>query len=180
LGIDGRVKLIGFIGRVNHQKNVIVAIKTCMEVLLRRNDARVLWIGEGPFLDQVRDIAKSSGLFNYFYFFNFRKDIPDILQAIDVLFMPSNFEGFPLLVLEALHAGVPFVGSNTPGILEALPDRLQRFCAEPDNINAHVENVFEAFQSTRGSINGDDFLGQFSPVAFHKRVAMKYTASLSK
>jgi glycosyltransferase EpsF len=180
LDLDEGIKLIGFIGRVNYQKNVVVAMKTCLEIMQRRTDLRVIWVGEGPYLDQVKNMAQSSDFSRCFYFFNFRKDIPDILQAIDVLFMPSNFEGLSLLVLEALHSGVPIVGSRTPGILEALPQSRHSLCAEPSDIDAHIRNILLAFHN-KGKMAADkDFLELFSPENFHKRMVSSYSMAIKQ
>ena len=178
LGIDDKEKLVGFIGRVNYQKNVIVGIKACIEVLRQSLNASILWIGEGPFLVQVKNIVRESGFSNRVFFFNFRKDIEDILQAIDVLFLPSNFEGFPLLVLEALHAGVPVAGSNTPGILEALPQSMHGRCAAAKDIEGHVKNILQVLSEPALREIPKDFLSRFTGEAFYKRVTQAYGESL--
>jgi glycosyltransferase EpsF len=174
IGLGGEAKIVGFIGRVNQQKNVIVGIKACIEVLHQCPEAIILWIGEGPFLEEVIKIAQESGFLTRILFHNFRKDITDILQAIDVLFLPSNFEGFPLLVLEALQAGVPLVGSNTPGILEALPPAMHDRCASAVDIDGHVKNILRILTTPTLREIPTDFLKEFTKEAFYKRILTRY------
>jgi glycosyltransferase involved in cell wall biosynthesis len=178
LNISEKAKVVAFIGRVNWQKNVVVAIRSCLKVLSQQKDARVLWIGEGPLLPQVKEMVASAGLENRVNFLNFRKDISNILQSIDVLFLPSNFEGLPLLVLEALQAGVPFVGSNTPGLLEALPPAMHILCASPGDEDLHVKNIVKAFQLRHDNTLSRSFLEQFAPEAFYSRILAAYRLNL--
>lgn len=179
IGLGQEAKIIGFIGRVNYQKNVIMGIKACIEVLRQCPDAFILWIGEGPFLDQVKEVARESGFLKRICFFNFRKDIADILQAIDVLFLPSNFEGFPLLVLESLQAGVPLVGSNTPGILEALPSAMHGRYAPAGDIESHVKNILRVLDAPLSREIPMDFLKEFTGEAFFKRILIRYEKCLA-
>jgi glycosyltransferase involved in cell wall biosynthesis len=158
---------------------VEVAMMACIEVLRQDTQANVLWIGEGPVLEKVKAIAKASENPNRIFFFGFRKDIPDVLQAADVLFMPSRFEGLPLLVLEALQAGIPLVASNTPGILEALPENLHARCSASDDIDGHVKNIRDVLQQPRQRIVPEDFLGEFSGKAFYQRILRAYQKSLN-
>lgn len=180
LGLNESAKLICFVGRVNYQKNVEVAMTACVEVLRQETCANVLWIGEGPFLEKVKAIAKASKNAGRISFFGFRKDIPDILQAADVLFMPSRFEGLPLLVLEALQAGISLVVSNTPGILEALPASMHERCAAPNDIDAHVKNIMDVLRQPQQRIIPEDFLREFSGKAFYQRILRAYQQSLEE
>ena len=49
-------------------------------------------------------------------------DLPDLLLAADVLAIPSRYEGLPLVLLEAMAAGLPVAGSRIPGIMEVVRD----------------------------------------------------------
>lgn len=58
-----------------------------------------------------------------------RHDLAGRLRSFDAIVMPSRFEGLPMLVVEALCAGVPVLATNAPGLDEALPDWYPGRCA---------------------------------------------------
>ena len=61
-----------------------------------------------------------------------RHDLAGRLRSFDAIVMPSRFEGLPMLVVEALCAGVPVLATNAPGLDEALPDWYPGRCAVAD------------------------------------------------
>jgi len=178
LGIQSSDKIIGFIGRITYQKNPIVGIKACIEVLKKRSDTHALFVGEGPYLADLKDIASQSETKNRIHFFGFRRDIPDILEAIDIFFQPSHFEGFPLATLEALNSGISFVGSNTAGLLEALPEDMHHFCSEPNNLTGHINNIITILNSLPCRTRPIAFLEKYTAKAFYSRIIDNYRKAL--
>jgi glycosyltransferase involved in cell wall biosynthesis len=74
----------------------------------------VVIAGEGPLAGPLRAQARAAGLDVVFP--GQRGDIPALLAAADVVTVPSDWEGQPLIVQEALRAGRPLVASRTGGI----------------------------------------------------------------
>lgn len=102
--------LITFIGMLTERKRPLMAIKAAK--LLRNNKIRMLIIGHG-YLDKecrykVRDNEKIIITPN-------RKDIPEILNATNILFNPGVGEGLPGVVMEAAACGVPSIASDEGG-----------------------------------------------------------------
>ena len=62
----------------------------------------------------------------------FRKDVPAVLGGLDVIAMPSVFEGLPLVLLEAFAAGCPAVAHAVDGIPEIIDDGVNGFLTRPD------------------------------------------------
>ena len=58
-----------------------------------------------------------------------RDDVADFLRAADLLLLTSSFEGCPLVVLEAMQAGLPVVSTNAGGVYELFADRRDDFIA---------------------------------------------------
>lgn len=50
----------------------------------------------------------------------FRKDIPEITQTIDIAVIPSKWEGFGLVAIEAMACGKPIVATDIPGLAEVV------------------------------------------------------------
>lgn len=113
LGVPSDALLIGHIGRFNKQKNHGYLIKVFSEVVKKRPDAMLLLVGEGELMEEVRKASSEAGIEDKVVFAGVRSDVPQLLSAMDVLALPSLYEGMPNVVIEAQAVGVPCVISDT-------------------------------------------------------------------
>jgi glycosyltransferase involved in cell wall biosynthesis len=93
---------------------------------------------------EVRALVKSLGLTAAVDWTGFVVDVGAELSKIDVLVLPSLFgEGLPMVVLEAMAAGVPVVASNVEGVPEAIRGGQDGLLVEPGNAKALVDALDE-------------------------------------
>lgn len=104
--------LIGHIGRFNKVKNHNFLIDIFVEVLKIRGDAVLMLVGDGTLKDEIVEKVNSLGINKKVLFLGTRNDVSKLLQAIDIVVLPSFYEGFPLTVVEAEAAGVPVIMSD--------------------------------------------------------------------
>lgn len=112
--------VIGHIGRFNMQKNHEKLITIYEEISKRRNDAVLVLIGDGELRDQIQNMVKEKQL--NVRFVGLSDEIPQWLQAMDVLLFPSLFEGLPVAIIEAQASGLPCVLSDTISPMTAITD----------------------------------------------------------
>lgn len=102
---------IGHVGGFFEQKNHKFLIKIFREVLNRKPNAKLFLIGDGPLKDEimknVSDIRKSV------IFVGTVDNVNDYMQAMDIMVLPSLFEGLPLVAIEWQINGLPSLLSNT-------------------------------------------------------------------
>lgn len=110
--IKDDVLLLGFIGRLSFPKNPCKAIEIFKEVFETNPRAKLLIVGTGDLLFKVQKKINELHLEENVIIAGLRKDVNKIYSALDVLIMPSNFEGFPLTAVEAQCAGLKCVLSN--------------------------------------------------------------------
>ena len=79
-------------------------------------------VGEGPLMDQMKSLAASLGIGSRVRFLGQRMDVDQLLAEAQASLLVTNWEGFPLSVLEAMRAGLPVVASSVGGIEEAVRD----------------------------------------------------------
>jgi glycosyltransferase involved in cell wall biosynthesis len=65
-----------------------------------------------------------------------RTDVPEILQALDIFVLPSNWEGLPNAVLEAMAAGLPVVATRVGGVPEVVVEGQTGILVPPRDPNA--------------------------------------------
>lgn len=104
--------VIGSVARFSPQKNHAFIIKCFVETLKLIPSARLMLVGTGVLMEDVKELTKRLEVFDKVIFTGLRADVPDLLQAFDVFLMPSVFEGLPVSVIEAQAAGLPCVLSD--------------------------------------------------------------------
>lgn len=105
LGIDKGIKLLGHVGSFTYQKNHDMVLKIFEEYLKKNSSARLLLVGRGVLKQQVLNKIHNMGLKDKIIVLENRSDIPELMSAMDVFLLPSRWEGFPVVMLEAQRMG---------------------------------------------------------------------------
>ena len=114
--------LVGAIGRLVWQKGFEYLVQAIPMVLNKFPKAQVLIVGEGPIKHHLEALSHKLKIGRHLIFAGFRKDIKQILSAIDMLVIPSVLEGFPIITLEGMAMTKPIIATNIDGIKEQIID----------------------------------------------------------
>jgi glycosyltransferase involved in cell wall biosynthesis len=79
-----------------------------------------VWAGKGKVDDRLKKMVQDLGVSDRVHFLGERFDIPDLLDAADIFILPSQYEGMPLAIMEAMAKGLPVIASAVSGIPEEL------------------------------------------------------------
>lgn len=104
--------VIGCVGRFRTEKNQAFLLGVLQEALKTEPNAVLLFAGDGPLEDDCKQKAAEMGIADKCVFLGMRSDIPDVMQAMDVLAMPSLFEGLPVTGIEAQAGGLNVIAST--------------------------------------------------------------------
>lgn len=112
LGLDDDVTAIGFCGRLRPQKNPVFLIDVFQRYLALNPKSVLLIIGDGELRDDVEARVAQHGIADHVRFLGGeRSDVNELYQAMDAFVLPSIFEGFGIVYLEAQCAGLPCLAS---------------------------------------------------------------------
>lgn len=122
LNIDGDVRIIGNISRVDEQKNPLRFIQIAKEYFKQYPDNNTLfiWIGDGPLMDGVNHLIDEYGIADKVHFIGFRDHAERYMVGFNLLLMTSNWEGVPITILEAIGLNIPILSSDVGGIREII------------------------------------------------------------
>lgn len=109
----GESLVIGHVGRLSPVKNHSFLLDIFKEILSLRPDSILMLVGDGPERESIERRAKSLGIYNKILFTGTRTDVNRLLQAIDIIVMPSLYEGLPLCLVEAQASGLPLLLADT-------------------------------------------------------------------
>lgn len=104
--------IIGHVGHFTEQKNHDFIIDIFKHIADKEPNARLLLIGEGPYLKKIQENVKIYKLTDKVVFTGVRKDIAELYNIMDIFLLPSKWEGLPLVMLEAQASGLPLLVSD--------------------------------------------------------------------
>ena len=121
-GTGEGVLVVGGVGRLQAQKAPEFALRVAAELKARGKPVHFVWIGDGPLREALLRQGADVGMSDAMTIDGWRNDAARRVAGLDLLLMPSRFEGLPLALLEAMHAGVPVMARDVDGIPEAIVD----------------------------------------------------------
>ena len=131
LSIPLDAPLIGTVGRLSEVKRQDVLICAFARVRDRYPDARLILVGDGPLLEELRALANGIGIGDAVHFVGYQPHSAPYLQAMDIFALTSRSEGMPQAVLEASVMGLPVVASRVGGLPEVINDGVTGILFEP-------------------------------------------------
>ncbi len=139
LGLKNNLKIVGTVCRLHEPKKGIKNLLEAAKNLQKKIDFQLLIIGTGKDERKLRQIAQEAAI--NVSFLGERNDVKEILQVIDIFVLASLYEGFPVVVLEAMASGLPIVASRVGGLKEAVLDGKTGFLVEPGSPDLLADKI---------------------------------------
>ena len=105
-------KIVGVIGRLSAPKNPLFAVQVIEALSVKEPGIKAVFIGDGEMRKETEIAVNQCGLDNIVSFIGAVDNVNEWLSCVDVLLMPSLFEGIPFVLIEAQAAGLPCVVSS--------------------------------------------------------------------
>ena len=136
---------IGVVGRLTKQKGIDYLINAIPLVAKRYPDLKVLVVGSGEEKVGLKDLAHKLGVSDRIQFLGYQKNIADFISRMDIFILPSIWEGFPYVLLEAMLLKRPIIATNIFGVSEIIENGKSGVLVKPrdsqDIANAIVDLV---------------------------------------
>lgn len=126
--------LVGFVGRLSAEKGPDLFLDALIPLCWSHHDVQAVLLGEGPELGTLRARAEAAGLEDRIRFLGYQTAIHEWLQRLTMLVVSSRTEGTPMILLEAMQAGVPVVAFKVGGIPDMLVDGEDGLLVEPEDL----------------------------------------------
>ena len=167
LGIERTVPLVGVAGRLEPRMGHAELFEAWPSIIGEFPAARLLVVGDGSLRPRLEARARELGLVSQIIFAGRRTDFPHVLDAIDLLALPSLSEGMALTAIEASAMGRPVVATAVDGIPEVIREaRTGRLVppADPAALSRAIRGVLrDPLGAQRMGRAGRDFvLDRFS------------------
>jgi len=185
LGLDAFRYLIGLGVRLKSQKGIIHLIKAVPNVLKTFPEIAFVVAGEGPLRASLEEECKKMGVDKNFFFLGPRLDLPEILQILDLYVLPSEWEGLPLVILEAMAAGRAIIATDVGGNSVAIEDGKTGYLVPPKNPDALADKIVHLLSSPEkrqkfAEAARNKFYAEFSVERMVSKYENIYEEALSK
>lgn len=179
LGCAEGVPLIGMVARLHPVKGHRYFLEAAREVLAALPESKFVIAGEGPGREAMEQLAGRLGIAGNVVFTGFVDEVWPLMADLDLLVVPSLWEGFGLTAVEALALGVPVVAADVGGLPEAVRHGETGLLVPPGDTAAlarsiiwMLEHPFEAAEMVRRG--GEVVRREFSAAAMASRTAEVY------
>ena len=135
-GIPEHVFLFLYIGRLIYQKAIDILIEAFKKI---DTEVYLLIVGQGKDRDTLEREVKKNNLEKRVIFAGVRSDIPRLLSSSDCFVLPSRYEGLPLVLIEALAAGVAIIVSDFEAAKEIITHEKNGLIVPREDVEALVQ-----------------------------------------
>ncbi|HXE44392.1 MAG TPA: glycosyltransferase family 4 protein [Conexibacter sp.] len=128
---------IGSLGRLTDQKGYDALVRALPSL----PDATLVLVGDGPERGALEALAAELGVFERLHVTGWTREARRWLPTFDAFALPSLWEGMPLVILEAMHAGLPVVATDVGSVSEAVADGETGYVVPPGDDAALQERL---------------------------------------
>ena len=122
LGLNSTTPLLLAVGRLWEQKDYPTLLQAFSRLSNGRDCPHLAIVGDGPLLVALQNLADTLGVTDQVRFLGVRHDVGSLMSACDLFVLSSAWEGFGLVVAEAMACGRPVVATDCGGVREVVGD----------------------------------------------------------
>ena len=152
LGAQPGERWVGTVGRITPWKGQDDFLRAAAIVARQHPDARFLVVGDcvssraeqaadEAYRDRLHALAAELDIAGVVRFTGYRDDVPAVMNALDLLVLPSRDEPFGIVVLEAMAAGRPIVATDSGGVPEIVRDGEEALLVPPGDVERMADAI---------------------------------------
>jgi len=145
------VKNILHVGRFQEVKNHKGLIESFRIIHEKYPDIILNLVGEGELEDEIKNLVKEKNIEDVVCFKGLIGDVVDEMSKADIFCLPSNYEGMPMTIIEAMASGLPVVATAVGGVPDMITDGEDGVLCNntPQDVAATLEKVIESEELRR-------------------------------
>ena len=105
--------------------------------------SKLLFVGDGPERSHIESLARESGANKDIVFLGRQEEVEDIMAISDLFLLPSEYESFGLVALEAMAAEVPVISTNVGGLPEINIEGITGFLSDVGDVDNMADNIIK-------------------------------------
>jgi glycosyltransferase involved in cell wall biosynthesis len=148
LQLPADAPIVGCVAHLSAKKGQEYLLKAVALLKEKFPDLQCLLVGEGVMREDLTRMADLLGIGDRVHLLGYREDVVSVMNSMDIVVLPSIAkEGLGLVLVEAALLKIPTIGSNAPGIDEAVQDGVSGFLVPPGNTENLAEKIVELLEN---------------------------------
>ncbi len=145
---DEKDNLVGYIGRLSEEKGILNFVKAIPEILKETDNLEILIVGNGQLRNKIEVYLDKNNLNDRVKLVGWvpHGELPDYLNKLKLLVIPSYTESGPIIAMEAMVCGTPIVATRVGHILSMVEDKVTGFMMENNSPECISKNVIRALE----------------------------------
>ena len=136
----GRVNVL-FVGRLDKPKNPLLLLEAARRLRITHPNVHFRLVGDGEYMEQCRRFISDNQLHDYVSLEGWRTNVYNYYQQSDIFAVPSIYEAFGIMFLEAGYYKLPVCSTTAEGIPEVVINNLTGVLCEPNDVDAFTKNL---------------------------------------
>jgi glycosyltransferase involved in cell wall biosynthesis len=136
LGLPAETRTIGIVGSLIDRKGHRFLLQALKQIEPQTGPVHAIFAGEGMLEENLREMAASFGMSERVHFLGFRRDVIEVVSALDVFALPSLKEGLSIAVMEAMALRRPVIATAIAGMPEVVRDGETGLLIPPGDVDA--------------------------------------------
>ncbi len=144
--IEDRTETIGYIGRFSVEKGILTFLDAIPQMLEKNDEIRIFICGDGDLLADIEQFIDKNDLGRRIRLSGWipHKELPESLNELKLLVLPSHTEGLPNILLEAMACGTPVLATPVGAIPNLVNDETTGFVLQSNSPEGITEGVMRA------------------------------------
>lgn len=152
IGVSEDTILVGHVGRFTKVKNQMFVLDIFIELLSRNINSKLVLIGSGDLFDFIKKKVTNENIEKFVLMVGTQNNVNEWMQAFDIFLMPSLYEGFPFVLVEAQSASLPCLVSDTVNKEVAITDQV-RFISLNERASVWANNLLDMIKNNKRKNN---------------------------
>lgn len=149
LGISNNVPVVGYVGRLSKEKDLVTLLKAAQKAVSLYGDIRFLFAGTGPWKNKLCELAQELEISDKVILLGYVQDIKRVYITINLFILTSLTEGLPNTLLEAQAMKVPCVATNVGGIGEIVKNKVNGLLFNPGDTDGISKGIVELLKNRK-------------------------------
>jgi glycosyltransferase involved in cell wall biosynthesis len=186
-GYDKQARIMSCIGRLTEQKNQLLLIESFSDLKRsgKMENLHLLILGDGPDKHILEKKILQENISHYVQLIDSSHSVESILNISEFCILPSNWEGFPLVILEAASLGKSYIATKVGGVEEFIDHNKTGMLVPPGNVDALSNAILYLYESPKvverlGKSAKMKFKKQFSAEKIVQETLNVYTLNLQE
>jgi glycosyltransferase involved in cell wall biosynthesis len=141
--------VVGNVANFNKIKGQEYLIKAIPKITSNFPDTKFLFIGDGKLLKKNKELARKLNVNEKIIFTGYKRDVPEIIQTIDIFVLPSLTEGLSISILEAMASSKPVIATNVGGNPELVINKKTGILVPPKDPEALANAMIELIKNKK-------------------------------